>query len=129
MFSTSNIDNFAPEILKRSVDCTMQSCSNEEILQILKQRTSFLHWGIESDDVLNNIVKICNGQISLAIMVLNWSYKTARSEGTSTSFKTIRLKTERFFSLALSKVSLRTWSVPQVMDRKSPGILRFRPIK
>ena len=81
MFNTSDISKLGEEITKRAVVCSLQGYSNSQLLQILKQRTCYLNWQLESEEVLENIVRVCNGSVSLAISILGWSYKTTRSKG------------------------------------------------
>ena len=56
--------------------------SDGEIERILMQRISYLSWEITNKDkFLDAIVNVADGDASLAIQILGWAHRCARSEG------------------------------------------------
>ena len=84
MFSCSDIGKINPEIVKNvDVICFMEPLTDNELKKALEQRLDYLlGWEMENRDyILNTIVELANGDISLAMEMLSWSYRYAKSVG------------------------------------------------
>lgn len=82
ILSATNKNCLIPMLLNEiPIQINLGSYSTEEIFLILKQRISFLHWSISSDEVLKNVAQVSNGEIKKAMEMLSMSYRVMRSKG------------------------------------------------
>lgn len=81
MIGVNDLNKIGAELVKKCEVCFLKGFSSEEVFQMLNQRILFLNWEIESEKVLENIVSVCKRKVALAIDILGWTYRVARSEG------------------------------------------------
>ena len=82
ILSSHNHDSVHPSIMENiDVYCFLEEYSRDDILAILSQRAGYLKWSIESPKILEAIADVCKNNVGLAIDLLSWTHRCARSRG------------------------------------------------
>ena len=83
MFACEDATKINPQIVNNvTLTCYVGQYSQSDILQILNQRLDYLNWSIienQKVEILNTIKDVSNCDISLAIKILGWMYKSSRA--------------------------------------------------
>jgi Holliday junction resolvasome RuvABC ATP-dependent DNA helicase subunit len=83
MLSCSDVGRLNQGIF-RNVDeiCPAEDFNDVEMLRIVNQRLDYMKWHLtDREEIVKTVVDLSNGDVSLAVRILGWSYKCAKSVG------------------------------------------------
>jgi Holliday junction resolvasome RuvABC ATP-dependent DNA helicase subunit len=83
LFTCEDSAKVNPEIVKNvAMSCYVGNYDCDDIRHIIEQRISYLAFDfIEKDKVVDVIVQLARGDVSLAIHILDWSFRCCRAVG------------------------------------------------
>ena len=83
MFTCEDIEKVNTEIVKNvAMSCCVGKYNRDDIRQIIEQRISYLALNfIEKEKIIDVVVQLAKGDVSLAIGILEWCFRCCRAVG------------------------------------------------